>query len=302
MRLLLLFVGLTTLGGLSGCAQSETVSGGGAFGGVGGDGGPGGGSGGALGGAGGAGGAVGGAGGATGGAAGMAGAGGGGTGGGGTGGGGTGGGGTGGSSACTPPVAGGQCDTSPQCGCTGGQACNVTSEAGTTQCTPAGAVTPYNLCANLNDCTAGHACVGSACKAYCESNTDCAATGGACFQVSFTSGGTSKPIPGMKVCSKKCELQNPASACGSGLTCYPDMQAVPPKTDCGKAGTSTAAGACLTDTTACAPGYACLSNGDCKKWCRVQFTGDCGTGKTCQGWASPNEVIVDGITYGICSP
>ena len=66
MRLLLLFVGLTTLGGLSGCAQSETVSGGGAFGGVGGDGGPGGGSGGALGGAGGAGGAVGGAGGATG--------------------------------------------------------------------------------------------------------------------------------------------------------------------------------------------------------------------------------------------
>ncbi|MFO0568190.1 MAG: hypothetical protein U0263_21195 [Polyangiaceae bacterium] len=308
MRWSSLVIGSFALGACLGCAQSETVSGGG--GGLVGDGGPGGsggtavgGSGGALGGSGGSGGTS-----ATGGAAGAAGAGGGSggsTGGaGGTGGGGTGGssGGSGGTAGCTPPVAGGLCDTSPQCGCTGTQACNVTSEAGTTQCTPAGTITPYNLCANLNDCTKGYACVGSACKAYCETNTDCASTGGACFQVNFTSAGTSKPIPGMKVCSKKCELQNPASACGAGLGCYPDLQAVPPKTDCAKAGTSTAAGACLSDGTICAPGYACLSNGDCKKWCRAQFTSDCPTGKTCAVWQAPNQVIIDGIEYGVCSP
>lgn len=314
MRFLFTWLGCCALGALSACAQAEGVSdGSGAVGGFAGDGGTVGGAGGVGGGAGGAGGNVGGAGGALGGAAGTGGAAGSGGGTGATGGSGgstggsggtgaTGGGGTGGTGTCTPPVTGGTCDTFPQCGCTGTQACNVTSEAGTTQCTSAGIVTPYNLCTNLNDCTKGYACVGSACKSYCETNTDCTSTGGVCIQVNFTSGGTSKPIPGMKVCSKKCELQNPASACGSGLGCYPDVQAVPPKTDCAKAGTATTAGACLADSTACAPGYACLSNGDCKKWCRVGFTSDCGSGKTCAGWNPPNQIVIDGITYGVCNP
>lgn len=211
-------------------------------------------------------------------------------------------GGTGGTGACTPPVAGGQCDTSPQCGCSGTQACGVTNETGITQCAPPGGITPYNLCVSLNDCTKGYACVGSICKLYCETNVDCLTTGGSCFQVQHTSGGTSKLIPGMNVCSKKCELQNPASACGPGVGCYTDLESAPPKNDCAKAGTATTAGACLADTTACAPGYACLANGDCRKWCRVGVANECDTGKTCAGWAAPNEVIVDGITYGVCSP
>jgi hypothetical protein len=310
MRLLFVVVGCSTLGAALGCAQSEPVTGGSGLGGfvsdagaTGGVGGAVGGAGGAFGGAGGvtggAGGAVAGAGGATGGAGGT-------TGGSGGLGGGTGatGGATGGSGggACTPPVAGGQCDTWPQCGCTGTQACGVTTQTGVTSCSAAGVVTPYNQCTNLGDCTKGHACVGSACKQYCETNTDCASTGGTCFPLQYSSGGTSLPIPGMKVCSKKCELHNPSAACGPGLTCYPDTQAVPAKTDCAKAGTSTAPGACLTDPTACSPGYACLSSGDCKKWCRVSVPSDCGTGKTCQGWAPPNDIIIDGVTYGICTP
>lgn len=285
MRLLVVVVGCWSLLSSTGCAQAESVGGGGVGavdGSVGGSGGSG---------AGGAGGS------ATGGAGGVGGSGGSTTGGAG-GSGGSGGGGTGGSGTCTPPVTGGQCDTSPQCGCTGAQACQVTSEAGTTQCVAAGSTQPYYACTYSTDCTKGYACVGGACKLYCESNADCSATSGVCNQVMKSPGNT--PIPGWKICSKKCELHNPASACGPLLTCVPMTKTTPPSSDCGKAGTATTAGACLNDTTACAPGYACLTNGDCRKWCRVLFN-DCG-GKTCQGFSTGNEIVIDGITYGVCAP
>jgi len=177
----------------------------------------------------------------------------------------------------------------------------VTSVAGTTQCQAAGTKTPYNACTTLTDCVAGHACVGGACKSYCEQNTDCTATNGTCIQVQYDENGTSKPIPGMKVCSKQCKLENPAADCGPGLGCYPDTTVTPTKTDCATAGTSTSPGACLTKTTECAPGYACLTSGDCRKWCRVGFNSDCGTGKTCGAFSAPNQLFVGGIEYGVCS-
>ena len=48
-----------------------------------------------------------------------------------------------------------------------------------------------------------------------------------------------------------------------------------------------------------APGYACLTSGDCKHWCRVGFS-DCGAGKTCTGFSAPNQLFVDGLEYGVC--
>jgi hypothetical protein len=320
MRLLLLVLGLAS-GGLVACAQSESVTGGGAgqagggavggfggFGGFGGDGGPSGGNAGVP--SGGIGGATGGTGGGqTGGAAGAGGATGGTAGTGATGGtstGGTGGtatGGTGGGN-CTPPVPGGQCDTFPQCGCGAGLACQVTTLAtGSTQCVGAGQGKPYNPCTAPYDCVAGYACVGSACKAFCEKDPDCTSTGGACIQVQYDDGsGVSKPVPQMKVCTKKCLLQNPSADCGPSLGCYLDTSVNPYRTDCAAAGTATGAGACSsTTTTVCAPGYVCLTSGDCRKWCRVGFTTDCPTGKVCQGFAAPNQVFVDAVEYGVCT-
>ncbi len=225
------------------------------------------------------------------------------TGGGGTGaigGGGTGaigGGGSGGSGGCTAPVSG-TCDTIPQCGCGSGLECQVTSNSGATQCVAAGSVQPYYACVNENDCTAGYSCVGGACKAFCAVDTDCASTQGTCFQVQYTdTSGNPQPIPQFKVCSKKCALENPAAACGPTLSCYVDNSVTPVRTDCAKAGTATSTGACSSDPTACAPGYACLTTGDCKHWCRVGFS-DCGAGQTCSGFGTP--LMVGSVEYGVC--
>jgi hypothetical protein len=310
MRLLLLILGLGLSSALLDCAQSESVSSGGAAGftGLGGDGGPVDGAGGVP--SGGTGSALGGAGGSTGGAGGTGALDGGGAGGtgatgttGGTGGtGASGGSGTGGTGACTPPVPGGKCDTFPQCGCAAGLACNVYDPAtGTTQCVAAGTIAAYAACTNLTDCMAGHACVGGACKAYCDADPDCAKTGGACIQVTYDDQGVSKPVPGMKVCTKKCKLENPSMDCGPTLGCYLDTSVNPPRTDCAKAGTAMGPGTCsTTNTTVCAPGYVCLTNNECAKWCRVGYTTDCSGGKKCVGFSAPNQIFVNTIEYGVC--
>ena len=180
----------------------------------------------------------------------------------------------------------------------------MTSDTGTTQCVPAGTTQPYYGCTSATACTKGHACVGGACKQYCDSDADCASTSGKCNQVMLIKTGqsTPSPIPGMKICSKKCDLHNPASACGPGLTCTANTQTLPHTSDCSTGGTATTAGGCASNPSACAPGYACLTSGDCKKWCRVLFASDCPSGKTCTGFAAPNEIVIDGITFGVCNP
>lgn len=206
---------------------------------------------------------------------------------------------TGGTTGCTPPVPSGQCDTWPQCGCNAGQACDVGNvTTGATQCVPDGTVQPYKKCGQNQFCVAGYACVGSACKQYCNTKADCPK--GNCFQVMYDDNGTSKPVPEMKVCSAACKLENPAADCGAGLGCYPD-NATPVGTDCAAAGTATGPGGCTgtpqNDPTKCAPGYACLQTGDCRKWCRVGFSTDCPSG-TCTGFGTP--FFVDGLEYGVC--
>ena len=155
----------------------------------------------------------------------------------------------------------------------------------------AGTTQPYHACKSNGDCTKGYGCFGYMCKLYCESNEDCAATSGSCTEATFYDG---QPAPWLKYCPKKCDLLNPAGACGPGYTC--SVWTFPWESDCASAGTATTAGACVTDSSACAPGYVCLTNGDCEKWCRVQVTGDCPAGKTCVGL----EMIIDGTKFGAC--
>ena len=204
---------------------------------------------------------------------------------------------------CTPPVAGGTCDTVPQCGCQPGQACTVTSTTGTTGCITAGTQGPFTACTANGACQAGYACIGGACKPLCETQADCKLSPNAkCRQVMYDNAGTSTPIPKMLFCSAACALENPAS-CGTGLACLEDGQN-PAGTDCATStGTATGKGGCQKspnpDPRLCAPGYACLTNGDCAKWCRVGKTGDCSSG-TCAGFAAPNQLFVYGQEYGVC--
>lgn len=282
------------------CATSDSGVGGVATGGVGATGGVEGGLGGSAGSVGGAAGtATGGTGGGTGGAAGTATGGTGGTPTGGSGGatGGTGGG------TCTPPVAGGLCDTLPQCGCPNGQACDVVTVAGITQCVIAGTVPPYGACDGTNTkCQAGYACVGGACKAFCDTASTC--SGGDCLQVTYDNAGTPTNIPEMKICSKPCALENPGAACGATLGCYLTDQAAG-KTDCATAGTGIGAVNCTavpaTPASTCAPGYVCLTSGECRKWCRVGVANDCAAGKLCTGFAAPNQIFIGATEYGVCA-
>ncbi len=223
-------------------------------------------------------------------------------GGGGTGGtGATGGGGTGGAG-CTPPVAGGLCDTTPQCGCPAGQACDVANFAGITQCVQAGNVPPYNACDGATTkCQAGYACVGGACKLFCESVADCTGPAGDCSQVTYTdTSGNPQPIPQMKICAKKCKLESPSADCGATLSCYLTDQTAG-KTDCAAAGTGIGAVNCTTNNSICAPGYVCLTSGECRKWCRVGTTADCAAGKACTGFAAPNQIFIGTTEYGVCA-
>lgn len=204
---------------------------------------------------------------------------------------------------CTPPVAGGLCDTFPQCGCPNGQACDVIQfGSGITQCVQAGNVPPYNACnGSTTKCQAGYACIGGACKSFCETVTGCSATGGDCLQVTNID---STPVPQMKICSKKCLLENPSADCGPTLSCWL-TDPVAGKTDCTTGGTGIGAVNC-TDNTTCAPAHVCLKNvgrtvGQCWKWCRVGVTVDCPVGKACTAWEPPDQVFVGTTQYGVCA-
>jgi hypothetical protein len=210
--------------------------------------------------------------------------------------------GTAGSGSCTPPVAGGACDTWPQCGCNAGMNCDVTGLDGKTACVLAGNVQPYRSCGAANACGAGYACIGgdhSVCKQFCESNADCAGSLRECLQVVYAAddAGTETPIPEYKVCSAGCALEDSAATCGPDATCYPNAAAT--ATDCiGDVGTATGPNGCSsTDPFTCAPGYVCLADDSCKKWCRVGQVGDC-PGSSCGGFSTP--LILDGVTYGAC--
>jgi len=192
--------------------------------------------------------------------------------------------------ACTPPIAGGGCDTTAQCGCTALQTCSFSAD--TTVCVAAGAGKLNEQCDAAKPCSPGLDCFfpvtpPGACKKYCSGSSDCAGGTSQCVSVVDSK---SKPVPGVGFCSSGCALESPASTCGS-LGCHALGAET---TDCLPTGTGTGPGSC-TSSFDCAPGYGCDNGKDCRKWCRVGKA-DCGDAGTCV----PGNVTVGSVAYGVC--
>lgn len=199
---------------------------------------------------------------------------------------------------CSVP-SGSTCSTFPQCGCSSSLACDVTSVDGKQTCVAAGTKTLNQKCTDFGQCAPGFSCVYDLCMPFCASTPDCTAAGSpGCRNVQYVDSATSttKDIPGFKVCFQQCDPINPSKVCGASTTC---LFSSPTQTTCAAAGTSTTAGSCASDAFTCAPGYICVGTGDCRRWCRVGFTGDCPTGKTCGKLTT--APTISGIEYGVCT-
>ena len=192
-----------------------------------------------------------------------------------------------------PPISGGTCDDFPQCGCTANQNCDVTDATGVTACEPAGSVPAYGNCTALGQCGVGYQCVGTVCQPFCGSNNDCPGAGRECIQV--LSGATGNPpIPADFVCTSGCNPIDPQAICGPGTTCdFFDIT----HTQCfGPSGFGMGANGCTqTNPFLCAPGYICLSDNSCMKWCRIGHN-DCSGAQTCLDLGDS----LGGVEYGYC--
>jgi hypothetical protein len=200
--------------------------------------------------------------------------------------------------ACKPP-SGVACSTLPQCGCSDGNNCDVTGVDGRTSCVPAGTKGKNQKCDALGQCAVGLSCVFDVCLPFCSTTSDCAGVGSpTCRNVQYVDATTkvTKDVPGFKVCMQQCDPVNPSKVCGASTNCVFTSST---QTTCAAAATSTTAGTCASDPFTCAPGYVCVGTGDCRRWCRIGFAGDCPTGKTCGKLTS--APTSGGIEYGVCA-
>jgi len=200
------------------------------------------------------------------------------------------------SSTCTPIK--GTCNTIPQCGCSTSENCDFVAKGSefVPGCISAGPAGLDDACTKASDCKKGFSCVGTLCRPFCNTKTDCTGeASGLCLNVK--SGGTSSvDIPGYHVCfAVGCNPMKPLGKCGTqGCGFLDDTTTI-----CERAGTGTTAGSCSSDSFACAPGFVCSSVGDCRKWCRIGYDSeDCG-GKLCQGLTS--TYTFEGKTLGLCA-
>lgn len=196
---------------------------------------------------------------------------------------------------CMVP-SGAACSLSPQCGCSSAQKCDVPDfGTGTAACVSQGSRGPNEKCATTTECARGLTCYYDLCMPLCATNGDCVSTS-ACNDVRYVAGGVEKTVSGMRVCMAQCDPINPSKSCGASTTClFPS----PTTTTCAAAGLSTTATSCASDPFACAPGYVCVGTGDCKRWCRIGFAGDCPGGKACNRLSSAPKI--GSIEYGVCA-
>lgn len=118
-----------------------------------------------------------------------------------------------------PP--GGVCDLVAQCGCDGGGACTITTDDLVPACRPVtGTVATNGLCASMEDCIAGHACIAGLCKSYCELDAECPGPmGGVCVGINDAQG---MPVDGVSVCNVTCDPTQPTDVCPTGTLCPND--------------------------------------------------------------------------------
>lgn len=201
---------------------------------------------------------------------------------------------------CSPP-AGSPCGIFPQCGCTGTQNCNVTATTGKTSCVASGSAGLHETCTATGQCQKGMQCIANVCLPFCNTESDCTISGSPrCKSVQFVPTGSTTPsdVPGLKLCLAQCDVLNPTTVCGANKSCFfPYLS--DDTTECMAAGTSTVKGGCASNDFACAPGYTCVGTGDCFKWCRIGFPGDCPTGRMCTGFMTP--ILKGGVEHGVCA-
>ena len=206
--------------------------------------------------------------------------------------------------ACEAPVSG-TCDTIPQCGCPADQACDVYSSTGATSCFTTANIALGHACParELGECSPGLTCVATTCKAFCSTESDCLMPDAMCFQVKFSDGDTDVPIPEMRVCTDQCDLTAPQGQCGPDATCFPfsELGASPGQSICALTG-GTSTGGCAEDALSCAPGFSCMADGRCHRWCQLSGA-DCG-GEACvpvtNAEGSATGHFVGALEFGVC--
>jgi hypothetical protein len=196
---------------------------------------------------------------------------------------------------CVP--AGKTCGTIPQCGCASGQNCEVTAGDGNRSCVAAGTKKLNEACSDFGQCEKGLSCgLYGLCVPFCNTTADCPSPSMTCRQAQIDSGDAGvTDIPDYKTCETNCDPINPSKSCGTASCAFADSTS----TVCIPAGTGTTLASCKKAGTACAAGYACVGDGDCHRWCRVGFAGDCPGGKTCNTFSDHPKL--GGVELGWCA-
>ncbi|MBP6633876.1 MAG: hypothetical protein KA297_30940 [Kofleriaceae bacterium] len=206
------------------------------------------------------------------------------------------------------------CDLQAQCGCPGGQACDIdftdlVGNACRAVTTPGD---ENDTCASQSACAAGWVCVGDAagtsCEEYCDADTDCGAPRGRC--VVQLVDGSAQPIPGAVTCSSGCDPTGVVTGgvCPAAWKCSlagaTFLGSAVDIVDCTPAGAGTVGAGCTGDNQ-CAAGTLCIDNDGggpnptaCNRICQLPGGGQCGVGQACVGFAP--AFLVNGFEYGIC--
>ena len=210
------------------------------------------------------------------------------------------------------------CDLHAQCGCGGGQACDVDFSdfsSGNTACREveiAGDST--DTCEDADDCAAGHVCAGGYCRPYCEADAECPGPGGICLtQLVYDPDGdsstdNSEPVREDAVmCTNHCDATN-TDGCPSGFACHwvlRDADAeVPYYTQCTTPGSGSTGDACdgISD---CGVGHTCVffDEPQCRRACIVGNGSACTGDTSCTPFSDANvpKPRIGDREYGYCN-
>ncbi len=220
---------------------------------------------------------------------------------------------TGGAPACTLSHTGkkGTCEYLPgkECGCTmPKEKCAVEVDAtGESNCIPiSGTATgKWSGCTTDAECAKGTWCnhVNRVCEPICSTSDDCD-PGQKCIEV--LQDGTTKPVPGLRVCTSHCNPLFPDPPCGAGLTCIYNFDITVKDSECATTEGIPEGGAC-TAANSCDPGLICVGKDPsytCQQWCSPADALDhpaCPNARPfCKAFIP--TVIFNMVSYGVCSP
>jgi hypothetical protein len=186
------------------------------------------------------------------------------------------------------------CGLDPQCGCGAMGTCDVDFQKldGTTKCVQTmGSGMIKSACKMTTDCSAGLTCVFGACRPYCSMDMATCPQPGTkiCHQLTANN----MNVPNLLICYLDCALDD-ANACGGANEAC--VYGGPNETDCRDV-TGANMTTCNQQTPMCSPGYVCLTNNTCAKWCKVGGMNTCGN-KTCNSLQT--KVIINNQEFGIC--